>query len=232
MCWSDPRTGGKPLALIAVPRIWAVGLTHFEGMSDMTIEESKDLLISADIDEPVILPPSVLDTLTVTDVPAGVRVEVGIEKDGIVHVDWEGCILNENGTLFIEDQYSWTRKYWDGPLGLPHYLDLVRRTIESQGKTIGDVTLVEFEDDGAWVHLSYRLPAKSDNLGKCYMEAQKVRKRLEEAADQASTEVGKLVSDLAQRISGWDALPLTDLVSAVDTSKETDQKGFIRRVCS
>jgi hypothetical protein len=31
--------------------------------------------------------------------------------------------------------------------------------------------------------------------------------------------------DLAQRISGWDALPLTDLVSAVDTSKETDQKG-------
>jgi len=194
-------------------------------MSTMTTEEAKGLLASASADEPVVLPPSVLDALTVTDLPVGVCVEVGTEKDGVVHIDWEGCILNENGAIFVEGRYSWTRKYWDGPLGLPHYLDLVRRTIESQGKAIGDVTLVGFEDDGAWVHLEYRFPAKMDNLGKCYTKALKVRKRIEEAAEQATTEVGKLVSEFAQRISGWDALPLTDLVKAVDTSKGTDQKG-------
>jgi len=191
----------------------------------MSSEEVKALLASADADEPVTLPPSELDALTIADIPADVCVEVGTEKDGVVHVEWEGCIVKKGGALLVEGRYSWTRKYWDAPLGLPHYLDLVRRTIESQGKEIGDVVLVEFEDDGAWVHLTYRFPAKVDNLGKCYALALKVSKRLEEAADQTTTEVGKLVSNFPQRISGWDALPETDLAKAVETSTDTDQKG-------
>jgi hypothetical protein len=52
-----------------------------------------------------------------------------------------------------------------------------------------------------------------------------LREQVEEAAEQATAEVGKLVSNFAQRISGWDALPLTDLVKAVETSTDTDQKG-------
>jgi Restriction endonuclease len=191
----------------------------------MTTEEAKALLADAEGDEPVVLPPSVLDSLTAADVPAGVSVEVGTAKDGIVYINWEGCILSENGSLFVEGRYSWTRKYWGGPLGLPHYLDLVRRTIESQGKEIGNVTLIDFEDDGAWVHLSYKFPAGTDNLAKCYTRALKVRNRLEEAAEQATAEVGKLVAGFAQRISGWDAVPLSDLVKSVDASKDTDQKG-------
>jgi len=191
----------------------------------MTIEEAKALLTSADVDEPALLPPSVLEGLTVADVPVDGCVEVGIEKNGVVHVDWDGCIQNEDGVLMVKGEYSWTRKYWDGPLGLAYYLDLVRRTIESQGKEIGNVTLIDFEDDGAWVHLSYKFPAETDNLAKCYVQALKVRNRLEEAAEQAATEVGKLVTGFAQRISGWDAVPLSDLVKTVDESKDTDQKG-------
>jgi len=191
----------------------------------MSTAEAKTLLANADADEAIALLPSILDTLTVTDLPAGVSVEVGTEEDGVVCLDWDGCIQNVNGNLFVEGRYSWTRKYWNGPLGLGHYLDLVRRTIESQGKEIGDVTLVGFEDDGAWVHLNYRFPAKVNNLGRCYEQALRVGKRLEEAAEHATTEVGKLVSDLAQRISGWDALPLTESVKAVEISRDTDQKG-------
>jgi hypothetical protein len=144
----------------------------------MTTEEAKALMAGADSDEPVILPPAALDSLTIADVPADVCIEVGTEKDGVVHVDWEGCIQNENGALLVEGRYSWTRKYWDAPLGLPHYMDLVRRTIESQAKEIGDVAVVDFEDDGAWVHLTYKFPGKVDNLGKCYALALKVGKRL------------------------------------------------------
>jgi hypothetical protein len=197
-----------------------------EGVNEcMTADEAKVVLTSGDADEPVILPPAILKQLTAANLPVDVRLEVGTEKDGVVHIEWEGCIFKKDGSLVIEGRYSWTRKYWDAPLGLAHYLDLVRRTIESQGKEIGDVRLVDFEDDGAWVHLTYELPAKEDNLGKCYALALKVSKRLEEAADRATTEVGKLVSSFAQRISGWDALPLTDLVKTVEASKDTDQKG-------
>lgn len=200
----------------------------------MKADEAKALLSSAEGDEaPVFLPPGVLSKLTVDDLPDDTFIEVGVPKDGVMHVEWSGRLYREAAQIVGEADYTWTRKYWYAPIGLEQYLDLVRRAVEVRQNTHGDVRLSHFEDDGAYIQLSFAVQSGEKNLGRAYDVVRKICSELEETSEHASDEIGKQIAALAARLSGWGSESLDSLVQAVEKAPTTDAKGrSLEELCS
>jgi len=96
----------------------------------MKANEARRIIADCDDpEEPVTVPASVLPELTIDDLPEGAALQVGVTKEGIVHLDWNGKLYREGDVIFGEADHTWTRKYWYSPLGLEQYLDLVRRAV-------------------------------------------------------------------------------------------------------
>ena len=192
----------------------------------MTPEQAKEILAAeAGSEDPIFLPPEVLKGISIDEMPEDTPIEVGVLKDGIHHIEWDGCLQKTSGKLCGWARYLYTRKYWYNPLGLEQYLDLVRRAVEVRNKVHGDVDLPEHEDDGAYIHLSFTIRTDATNLDEAYRQVQAVCRQLEEAADQASDEIGKRIAEVASRLSGWGSESLDQLVNAVETAKSADEKG-------
>ena len=203
----------------------------------MDLETAKALLAACHGDqdeEPIFLPPAILHKLSVDDLPAHAQVGVGTQKDGITHIEWEGRLYRDGTTISSEADYSWTRKYWSAPIGMPQYLDLIRRAVEVRNKTHGDVQLTNYEDDqDAWIHLGFSVSTNETNLGRAYEVIRKVCAELEETSERASDEIGKQISVIAARVSGWGSESFDDLIQAVDKGTSTDEKGrSLEELCS
>jgi hypothetical protein len=200
----------------------------------MNADEARRLLTGHDAEDgPVWLPPTVLADLSSADLPEGVAVEVGSPKDGAIHIEWEGRLFRDGTAVTGEADYVWTRKYWYSPLGLEQYLDLVRRAVETRQRIRGDVQLTHYDDDGAYIHLSYAIQTNETNLRRAYDAARAVARELEEVAEQAVNEVGARIAEVAARLSGWGADSLDTLVDRVATAKNTDDKGrSLEELCS
>ncbi len=204
-----------------------------EASISMEVNEAKGLLANGDDEEPVFLPPDVLPKLTVDDLPKNIAVEVGVLKDGVMHLDWSGRLYRKGKRILGEADYTWTRKYWYGPIGLEQYLDLVRRAVEVRQKTHGDVSSINYDDDGAYIHLSFSVATSETNLGRAYDTVRKICEELEEAAEQTSDTIGKEIAAIAARLSGWGTASLDALVQAVDKAQTTDDKGrSLEELCS
>jgi len=116
----------------------------------MDVDAAKKLLAEVDGDEEsVLLPPTVLDKLSIDNLPPETSVEVGVQKDGVMHLEWSGRLYRDGNTIAGEADHIWTRKYWYAPIGLEQYLDLVRPAVEVRKKTHGDVELSHYDDDEA-----------------------------------------------------------------------------------
>ena len=89
-------------------------------------------------------------------------------RDGVLHLDWSGTLGRDGNEIYGEADHTWTRKYWYSPLGLEQYLDLVRRAVETRHRVRGDVELTDYDDDGAYVALRFRIDSAEKNLGKAY----------------------------------------------------------------
>jgi hypothetical protein len=170
----------------------------------MKTEDAKTMLAAGAVsDEPVFLPPAILGSLTSADLPPDTFVEVGTIKDGVRHIEWGGRLYCEDDQIVGEADYTWTRKYWYEPIGLEQYLDLVKRGVEIRQKTHGDVELTNFEDDGAFIQLSFSVSTREANLGRAYDAVRKVCSELEETSEQISAEIGKQIASIAARVSVW-----------------------------
>ncbi|MGA2203134.1 MAG: hypothetical protein ABSG40_14330 [Terriglobales bacterium] len=200
----------------------------------MDAQEARRLLVDSDDPEfPVDLPASVLPKLTIDDLPDGGAIQVGTLKKSVVHLDWSGTIGRDGDEIFGEADHTWTRKYWYSPLGLEQYLDLVRRAVETRHRVRGDVELTDYDDDGAYVSLRFRINTVEKNLGKAYSAIRKVAGEVEEAAEQAADEVGQRIAEVAARLSGWGSETLDALVDAVETASSADDKGrTLEELCS
>lgn len=183
------------------------------------------LELSADDEEPVLIPPEVLSHLSIDDIPQGSRFEVGRMKDGVIHLAWNGSFYAEDGTLFGEADHSWTRKYWYSPLGLEQYMDLVQRSAELRQRVRGDVVSIDSDDDGAYVHLRYVIVSTETKLDKAYAKIKKIDLEIAEAASQAADEVGVRIAEVAARLSGWGSNSLDSLVDAVEGASNASDKG-------
>lgn len=192
----------------------------------MKPNEAKSLLQSHDnYYRPTSLPLSVLSELTVNDIPENVVFEIGSLKDDTLNLDWSGHFFQSSGKIVGEADYTWTRKYWYKPIGLESYLDLVRRAVELRAKTHGDVKLTHFDDDGAFIQMTFSVTSNETNVRRAFDHITKVCEELEEAAERASDEAGTRISEIAARVSGWGNQSLDQLLTSIDQTKTTDEKG-------
>ncbi len=192
----------------------------------MDTEEAKKLLAQAKhSDEPVVLTQTVLDDLSIDDIPENILIEVGISDEHIVRLQWEGQLYRQKDAIVIEADCTNTRKYWHLPLNLRHYLDLVRRAIELRQREHGDVELDHYDDDGAYIQMSYLIYTGEKNLGKAHQKAKALRQQLEEAADDAADQVGKKVAEIASQVSGWGSQKLDVVLKAVEKASSADERG-------
>lgn len=183
--------------------------------------------VEADDAEPLYLPESVLNELAVTELPEGVRLGIGEPRGGVVHVEWDGVLLRVGASLLAEVDLTWTKKYWSSPIGLEHYLDLVRRAVEKRERSHGDARLVAHEDDDEpWVRLVFELTKlPTSSIGATFDLARKRTVELQEPAEAAAKEAGRMIADAAQRLDGWGSLPLDALMDQVDTATNANTKG-------
>lgn len=192
----------------------------------MKPEEARALLGDATEDDgPVVVPASVLGKLVIDDLPEGISLQVGTLKDGVIHLDWEGCLRRHGNVVEGEAEHLRTRKYWYAPLGLEQYMDLVRRAVETRHRLRGDVEIVSFDDDGAYIQLAFSIRTGTPDLSKAFDVAREVCKEVEQAAQRATDDVGKRIAEVAARLSGWGSEPLDRLVEEVETATSTDDKG-------
>jgi hypothetical protein len=200
----------------------------------MEADEARTIIAAwEDGESPAELPASVLPQLTIDDLPDGVTIQIGTKKDGVLHLDWNGTVGRDGSEINGEADHTWTRKYWYSPLGLEQYLDLVRRAVETRHRVRGDVELTDYEDDGAYVALRFRIDTTEKNVAKAYEAIRKVASEVEEAAEQAADEVGQRIAEVAARLSGWGSETLDALVDAVETAVSADDKGrTLEELCS
>jgi hypothetical protein len=192
----------------------------------MNVKQAQAILTGAEgSEDPVFLSSSVLRELTIDDLPEGVAIEIGTEKDNVFHLEWEGRLYRDGDCVVAEAEYTNTRKYWYAPLGLEQYMDLLRRAVETRQRVHGDVQLGQYEDDGAYIHLHFTIPTAERNLGRAFELAKKIANELEEASNRAADEVGQRVAEVAARLSGWGSNNLDQLVDNVEKAKSTDDKG-------
>jgi hypothetical protein len=191
----------------------------------MDAAEAKALLEAAYEDEAVFLPPNVLNKITLDDIPNQVMIEVGLPKDGVMHLDWSGRLFKDQDQIKGEADYTWTRKYWYSPIGLEHYLDLVRRAVELRNRVHNDVEITNYDDDGAYINMTFVVSTGEKNLGKAYQLVKALCQELEETAEKAADEAGKRLSEIASRVSGWGSQSLDALVNAVEKASSNDERG-------
>ncbi|MBD2003602.1 MULTISPECIES: hypothetical protein [Cyanophyceae] len=191
----------------------------------MDVAEAKARLEAAYEDEAVFLPPSVLNKITLDDIPNQVMIEVGLPKDGVMHLDWSGRLFKDQDKIKGEADYTWTRKYWYSPIGLEHYLDLVRRAVELRNRVHNDVEITNYDDDGAYIQMTFVVSTGEKNLCKAYHHIKRICHELEEKAEKAADEAGKRLSEIASRVSGWGSQSLDELVNAVEKASSTDERG-------
>jgi hypothetical protein len=201
----------------------------------MDAQQARRIIAAWDEGEeaPAELPASALPTLTIDDLPDGITIHIGTKKKDALHLDWSGTLGRDDDRIYGEADHTWTRKYWYSPLGLEQYLDLVRRAVETRHRVRGDVELTDYDDDGAYVSLRFRIDTAEKNLGKAYDAIRKTAAEVEEAAEQAADEVGKRIAEVAARLSGWGSETLDSLVDAVETASSADDKGrTLEELCS
>lgn len=199
----------------------------------MDAHEARSIIAALEDESPAELPASVLPKLTIDDLPDGVTLQVGIKKDGVLHLEWNGTLGRDGDEIYGEADHTWTRKHWSSPLGLEQYLDLVRRAVETRHRVRRDVELTDYDDDGAYVTLRFRIDTGEKNLGKAYDAIRRVADEVEEAAEQAADEVGQRIAEVAARHSGWGSETLDALVDAVETAGSADDKGrTLEELCS
>jgi hypothetical protein len=191
----------------------------------MDVAEAKARLEAAYEDEAVFLPPNVLNKITLDDIPNQVMIEVGLPKDGVMHLDWSGRLFKDQDQIKGEADYTWTRKYWYSPIGLEHYLDLVRRAVELRNRVHNDVEITNYDDDGAYINMTFIVSTGEKNLGKAYQLVKALCQELEETAEKAADEAGKRLSEIASRVSGWGSQSLDALVNAVEKASSNDERG-------
>jgi hypothetical protein len=112
-------------------------------------------------------------------------------------------------------------------------MDLVRRAVEVRQRTKGDVELLDYDDDGAYIHLTYSIATNQNNARSAFDVAEHVSREIEEAAEGAADEIGKRVADVAARLSAWGSTALDALVDQVQTAKNSDERGrSLEELCS
>lgn len=139
-------------------------------------------------DDKVIIPISVLKGESIEDWPSNTTIEICDAADGnaiILHNTPTTITKLNSGEIQIEFDETITRKYWDAPIGLKLWMETKRDIIAERGSQVGDVSVDSYEDDGAWISLTYSSTIAASTFEELFIFIDNLYNEIEGATDLA-----------------------------------------------
>jgi hypothetical protein len=123
--------------------------------------------LHSDDGETWFLPKGLIGEHTINELPEDITFEIWKDVEGdMIMLDTIPIRLRKAGddrvTLDFDD--SGTRKYWDGKIGFKTYMEAKKAVVEDRSAELKDVTVDNYEDDGAWIHLNYSAQVTAEKL--------------------------------------------------------------------
>jgi hypothetical protein len=166
-------------------------------------------------DEPLPLAMADLEKLTAADLPVGVAVQPveKVDAQGVYHLALNGTLSrpDESHLVAYIEEHGW-RKYWNAPLGVVEYHNLVRTAIEARERSHGDVELQQTLDEDVLYGLDFTIDLPPGDLRSAVGHARRVDSELLEAAEAVRVGIDDLVAIAAKRLQGWGSDPLDVVV--------------------
>lgn len=132
------------------------------------------------------LPKGLVSDTEVNDLPDNAVFEVCSRIDNsVIILDTIPIRIQKIGDKKVRVDFddSGTRKYWDGTIGFKLYMEAKKAIVEERTTEVGDVSLEHYEDDGAWIHLSYSAEIETDKLDLAIHLAEQIVTEVEGAAE-------------------------------------------------
>ena len=106
-------------------------------------------------------------------------------EDSIIMMDTIPIRIQRTGSnrVRLEFEDSGTRKYWDGTIGFKTYMETKKGIVEERAAQVGDIELVTYEDDGAWIHLAYSAEAEIEKVSTAIELAEQIVGEIEGATE-------------------------------------------------
>ena len=165
----------------------SISLRHEDdGIYSLIIDENEYF---TEGDDKFIVPIAVLTKQEIKEFPKNCFIEICDScNDNIImtHNAPATISVGDDGVYDVEFYECITRKYWDAPVGLKLYMETKRDIIQERNREIGDVNLDDYDDDGAYIHISYSFKAKSiDSFKELIDMIDQVYNEIEGATDMA-----------------------------------------------
>lgn len=90
-----------------------------------------------------------------------------------------------DGKYAVEFSECITRKYWDAPVGLKLYMETKKEIIEERAKELKDVQLTGYDDDGAYINITYSSVLIADSFQELFDCIDQLFNEIEGATDIA-----------------------------------------------
>jgi hypothetical protein len=161
----------------------------------LEIEHNNDEILSiilngeqlrTDDGETWFLPKGLVSDTEVNDLPDNAVFEICSRiEDSVIIVDTIPIRIQKISAKKVSVNFddSGTRKCWDGTIGFKSYMEAKKAIIEERTSEVGDVSLEHYEDDGAWIHLSYSAEIEADKLELAIHLAEQIVTEVEGAAE-------------------------------------------------
>ncbi len=184
-------------------------------------------------DEPAEIHIDHLKEINLKDIPNNSFFTVySTSKDGHNIEEIEGQFVIKDKKVEVLMFLNWYRKWWSGVLGMPQYMDLLKRHIELREKEFKDVSFTSFEDEGDWCHLHYSIHLGSisnyKNLMDCYAKAKSIIDDLEKKVDAAVLKLDSTLDGIKRNIELFGGLKIEELVAKIKDKKlSKNDKGMV-----
>jgi hypothetical protein len=115
-------------------------------------------------------------------------------------VEFQPCQMREGSTVVLDSipmrirriapnkahvvfEDSGTRKYWDGDIGFKAWMEAKKATIEERQAEVGDVHFGSYDDDGAWIWLTFTADIETESVESLVQLAEQIVNEVEGAAE-------------------------------------------------
>lgn len=145
-----------------------------------------DTSLTTDDGETWHLPKDLIGGILVKDLPEDVGFEpCKICEDNFIQLDFIPMRIQKlsDNKVRVVFEDSGTRKYWDGQVGFMPYMKAKRDVVKERENELGDIKFENYEDDGAWIWLSYSAEIEADDLFTIIQLAEQIAEEIEGAAE-------------------------------------------------
>lgn len=161
----------------------------------MTFED--DLVYSITIDDvefftegedEIIVPMGALYGQVITDLPLDMAISIcdSCDEDVVMLHNVPTKITRKKDDLFhVEFDELITKKYWDAPIELKLWMETKQDIISEREANLGDVRVEHYDDDGAYIHLSYSTTLSAASFEDLFNSIDAVFNEIEGATDIA-----------------------------------------------